>query len=107
MIDKIHADAEGRLRLKASATERLPQACLSISRKSFSEIVKLRRELHQCPELAFDEFNTGKIIARELNKLNIPTKSGVGKTGLVGIINGERERENGKRSMTDSSRKHR
>ncbi len=61
---------------------------LSISRKSFSEIVKLRRELHQCPELAFEEFDTGKIIARELENLNIRVKNGVGKTGLVGVLNG-------------------
>ncbi|MFZ1082929.1 MAG: M20 family metallopeptidase [Candidatus Kryptoniota bacterium] len=64
---------------------------LSISRKSFSEIVKLRRKLHQCPELAFEEFNTGKIIANELEKLNIRVKDGVGKTGLVGILNGNVE----------------
>ena len=64
---------------------------LSISRKSFSEIVKLRRKFHQCPELAFEEFNTGKIIANELEKLNIRVKDGVGKTGLVGILNGNVE----------------
>ncbi|HUI28782.1 MAG TPA: M20 family metallopeptidase [Candidatus Acidoferrales bacterium] len=62
---------------------------LSISRKSFSEIVKLRREFHQYPELAFQELNTGKIVANELEKLGIRVKNGVGKTGLVGILDGD------------------
>ncbi len=61
---------------------------LSISRKSFSGIVKLRREFHQSPELAFEEFNTGKIIARELENFGIQVRTAVGKTGLVGILNG-------------------
>jgi amidohydrolase len=61
---------------------------LSNSRKSFSDIVKLRRELHQCPELAFQEINTGKIIAAELENLNISVKKGVGKTGVLGLLKG-------------------
>jgi len=62
---------------------------LSISRKSFSEIVKLRCELHQYPELAFEEFETGKIIGRDLEKLNMPAKNSIGKTGLIGTLKGE------------------
>jgi hypothetical protein len=61
---------------------------LSISRKSFSDVVKLRRELHRYPELAFQEIDTGKIIAHELEKLRIGVKKGIGKTGLVGILIG-------------------
>ncbi len=68
--------------------EALPKACLSLSRKVFPEIVKLRRQLHQYPELAFQEINTGKLIAQELSKLDIRVKKGVGKTGLVGILKG-------------------
>lgn len=62
---------------------------LSISRKSFSDIVKLRREFHRSPELAFQEINTGKIIARELKKLSISVKERVGQTGLVGLLQGK------------------
>ncbi|MCL5267838.1 MAG: M20 family metallopeptidase [Bacteroidetes bacterium] len=61
---------------------------LSLSRKVFPEIVRLRRHLHQYPELAFEEFDTGKTIASELDKLEIRVKKGVGKTGLVGILKG-------------------
>ena len=61
---------------------------LSISRKSFPDIVNLRRELHQIPELAFQETNTALIVTRELNKLNIGVRKKVGKTGVVGVLKG-------------------
>lgn len=64
-------------------------SALSISRKSFSDIVKLRREFHRFPELAFQENNTAKIIARELGKLSVSVKEGVGQTGVVGLLQGK------------------
>lgn len=48
---------------------------LSISRKSYSDIVKLRREFHRYPELAFQEINTAKIIANEPKDLDIIVSS--------------------------------
>lgn len=62
---------------------------LSLSRKILPDIIKIRRILHQHPELAFEEIETGKIIAAELGKLGIKVKRGVGKTGLVGVLTGE------------------
>ncbi|HQT92279.1 MAG TPA: M20 family metallopeptidase [Candidatus Kryptobacter bacterium] len=61
---------------------------LSLSRKILPDIIKTRRLLHQNPELAFAEVETGKLVAGELAKLGIKVKRGVGKTGLVGILNG-------------------
>ncbi len=61
---------------------------LSLSRKILPDIIKIRRLLHQNPELAFAEVETGKLVAGELAKLGIKVKRGVGKTGLVGILNG-------------------
>ncbi len=61
---------------------------LSLSKKVFPEIVKLRRRLHQFPELAFEEFDTSDTIAAELGKIGIGVKRGVGKTGLVGVLRG-------------------
>lgn len=61
---------------------------LSLSRKILPDIIKIRRLLHQNPELAFAEVETGKLVAGELAKLGIKAKRGVGKTGLVGILNG-------------------
>jgi amidohydrolase len=61
---------------------------LSLSRKFLPDTIKIRRRLHQSPELAFAELETGKLVARELAKLGIKVKRGVGRTGLIGILNG-------------------
>ncbi len=61
---------------------------LSLSRKILPEIVKIRRRLHQYPELAFEEVATGKLIASELARIGIKVERGIGKTGLVGILRG-------------------
>lgn len=52
-------------------------------------IVSLRRHLHQNPELSFQEFETAKLIAKELEAIGIPFESGVAGTGLVGLIKGK------------------
>ncbi len=61
---------------------------LSLSRKILPDIIKIRRRLHQHPELAFEEVETGRFIASELDKLGIKVRRGIGKTGLVGMLNG-------------------
>ena len=48
-----------------------------------SDIVQLRRHLHQHPELSFHEFETSKLVADQLEKLNYKVKRGVGKTGVI------------------------
>lgn len=63
----------------------------SLAEKYLPEIQEIRRELHKHPELGFHEFETAKIIKRELDKLGIPYKSEVAKTGVVGIIKGKYE----------------
>ena len=52
------------------------------------ELVALRKTLHQHPELAFEEHETAKAVAGFLTKLNIPFKAGIGKTGVVAILEG-------------------
>jgi amidohydrolase len=63
----------------------------AISKKVFPKLVKLRREFHQYPELAFREFKTSKRVAGELRKLRIPIKTGVAKTGVVGLLTGKKK----------------
>ncbi|HSU77389.1 MAG TPA: M20 family metallopeptidase [Burkholderiales bacterium] len=55
-----------------------------------SELVALRRELHQHPELAFEERETAKAVAAFLSRLGLKYKSGVGRTGVVALIEGAR-----------------
>lgn len=55
------------------------------------ELIARRRDLHQYPELAFEEVRTAGIIAEELGRLGLEVQTGVGKTGVVGILEGDQD----------------
>jgi amidohydrolase len=50
----------------------------------------LRRDLHKYPELGFEEFRTSKIIAEELSRLGLEIQTGVGRTGVSAVIDGNK-----------------
>ncbi|NJM06053.1 amidohydrolase [Candidatus Gracilibacteria bacterium] len=50
------------------------------------EIVAIRRDLHMYPELGFQEFRTAQIVAEQLGALGYEVQTGVGKTGVVGLL---------------------
>lgn len=50
------------------------------------EIIKIRRKIHQYPELSFEEFETAKTICEFLDKYGIEYKSGIAKTGICAYI---------------------
>jgi amidohydrolase len=52
-------------------------------------IVSTRRDIHQHPELAFDEHRTSKLVAERLESFGIEIQTGVGKTGVVGTLKGK------------------
>src|SRR2546427_3961632 len=52
------------------------------------EIIKIRREIHQKPELAYREQTTAKLVAEQLKALGIQVKQGIGGTGILGILKG-------------------
>ena len=52
-------------------------------------IVNIRRELHSCPELDFNLPETVKIVCTALDEMGVPYKTGVGKSGVVGEIQGK------------------
>ncbi len=58
-----------------------------IPKNIFQYMVRIRREIHEHPELGYQEKNTSAIVVRELSKLGIKATTGVGKTGVVGQIN--------------------
>lgn len=60
----------------------------ALSKENYSQTVKIRRHLHQNPELSFQEFETAKFIANTLKELQIPFQEGVAGTGLVALIKG-------------------
>ena len=49
----------------------------------------LRRDFHMHPELGFKEVRTANIVAQELSKLKLEVKTGVGQTGVVGLLEGK------------------
>ncbi|WP_368414564.1 M20 family metallopeptidase [Falsiroseomonas sp.] len=53
-------------------------------------LVAIRRDVHAHPELAFEETRTAGIVAAELARLGIPHRTGVGRTGVLGVIEGAR-----------------
>ena len=50
------------------------------------EIIEIRRDIHMHPEIGFDVHRTAGIVARELEKLGIKVKTGIGKSGVTGDI---------------------
>lgn len=48
----------------------------------------IRRDIHAHPELKFTEFRTSELIAQKLQSWGIQTHIGLGKTGVVGTIEG-------------------
>ncbi len=52
------------------------------------QITTWRRDLHQHPELSNREFNTSKFVAAELKKFGLDVRTGIARTGVVGILKG-------------------
>ena len=55
----------------------------------FPEIVRLRRTIHRNPELAFEEYETARLVQETLAPLHLDVQTGVAKTGIVATLKGE------------------
>ena len=53
-----------------------------------SRVVEWRRDLHANPELGFAETRTAGVVAEHLRALGLEVRTGVGRTGVVGILRG-------------------
>lgn len=54
------------------------------------ELVALRREFHQHPELSHEEERTARVVADYLKKLGLEVKSGLAGHGVLGVLKGGR-----------------
>lgn len=54
------------------------------------QVVAWRRDLHAHPELGFSETRTAQVVADHLRSLGLEVRTGVGKTGVVGVLRGAR-----------------
>jgi len=69
---------------QAPSTTDLNTAC----ERMLPKVIEWRRYLHQHPELSNRERNTAAYIEKHLRSLGLEVKSGVAKTGVVGILKG-------------------
>jgi amidohydrolase len=49
-------------------------------------VVQWRRQLHERPELSNREFETAKLVERELRRLELEVRTGVAHTGVIGVL---------------------
>jgi amidohydrolase len=52
------------------------------------ELVAVRRDLHQHPEIGFEEVRTSGIVAARLRALGLEPRTGVGRTGVTALVRG-------------------
>jgi amidohydrolase len=57
-------------------------------REYADELTALRRDLHAHPEIGFEEVRTSGIVAEQLEKFGIEVHRGLGRTGVVGVLQG-------------------
>ncbi|NOS36339.1 MAG: amidohydrolase, partial [Deltaproteobacteria bacterium] len=57
-----------------------------VPEKLFDNMVRIRRQIHRHPELAYKEHKTAALIEEELKRLGIEVTTGIGETGMVGRI---------------------
>lgn len=57
----------------------------------FDQMVATRRDFHKYPEIGFQEERTSKIVATRLRDLGLEVQTGIGQTGVVGLLEGDHE----------------
>ncbi len=74
---------------KKSTTGKAAIDITSVKKMAYADslrLVEIFKDLHQNPELGFMEVRTSGIIAKELTALGYQVITGIGKTGVVGIL---------------------
>jgi hippurate hydrolase len=67
------------------------------------EFIAIRRDIHQHPEMAFDEHRTSALVAQKLSTMGYSVSTGIGGTGLVGqLVRGTSARRIGLRADMDA-----
>lgn len=59
---------------------------LSAAQQDKQWLVSIRRQIHENPELRFEEYNTSALLRRELDQLGITYTYPIAKTGIVAQI---------------------
>jgi amidohydrolase len=67
-----------------------PQSFTTEIGQRLDDLVALRRDFHRHPELSFEERRTAEIIAERLHKAGLEVRTGIARTGVVGVLRGDR-----------------
>lgn len=59
-------------------------------RPNLEELKAIRQDIHRHPELGLEEVRTAGIVAGKLREWGVEVVEGIGKTGVVGIVKGDR-----------------
>jgi amidohydrolase len=62
----------------------------NLTEAELQELIDVRRDLHQHPEIAFEEVRTSGIVAERLRALGLKVRTGVGRTGVLATVQGGR-----------------
>ncbi|HBF40068.1 MAG TPA: amidohydrolase [Firmicutes bacterium] len=66
----------------------MDQQIMKYAQEIAPKIIDLRRRIHRYPELAIQEFATAQLVAKTLRELEIEVHENIGKTGVVGLLQG-------------------
>ena len=68
----------------------MPYAISAPVRAIEPEMIRVRRWLHAHPELGFQERETSAFVAKRLRALGLEVRTGIAKTGVMGLLRGAR-----------------
>src|SRR6516162_9381718 len=71
---------------RAKEPAELATKMTALVEKDEPRLVELFKHLHQNPELSFQETKTAALVVKELKDLGFEVHTGIGKTGVVGIL---------------------
>jgi len=57
--------------------------------KIYDSLVSIRRDIHENPEVSFNEIRTSRLVADYLSSLGLEVKTNIGGHGVVGILRGK------------------
>src|SRR6185295_11624438 len=86
MTNKIITLFVAAVMIAATTNGQLSQQVKQMAYADSARLVAIFKDIHQNPELGFMEVRTSGIIAKELKTLGFHVITGIGKTGLVGIL---------------------
>lgn len=77
-------------RIHSTAGDSLDRRVEAIVQRITPSLIDIRRDIHAHPELAFEEKRTAAIVAEYFQKLGLEVRTGIARTGVLGILRGEK-----------------